>query len=354
MEFLWGVVFVLLLVTPAWPTAPADFQEVARGVFVALQPAEERFNDSNSTIIVLDDSVVVVDTQTTLTATRAVLDGLRKRTAKPVRWIINTHWHSDHVQGNQVYREAFPQVQFIAQANTREDMERRAAAELKNDLDDLPKKIERYRAMLAAGKSSDGEPLTSEDKDLLKMRIELFSKQLPDLQRTHLVLPDLTFGDSLTLYGTSEGKNREIRLMHYAGHTRGDVVAYLPAEKILITGDLCDDMPYTGHGSPAELVKTLRQLDQIDFDVMIPGHGGVKRGHDHLRLILALFESIVAQAQKAVQSGLTLEDAKKTLNVEEFRVRVTKNEEHANRAFDGFIPAAFERAYLEAKNGPQP
>ena len=339
-------VFLLLSIAASRCWAGEPIQPVAPGVYVALQPFADRFNDSNSTIIILDDSVLVVDTQTTLTATRAVLEQIRKITDKPVRWVINTHWHGDHVQGNQVYREAFPSVQIVAQVKTREDMAQRAAPELKDQVANLPMQIDKYRQMLASGHAPDGKSLTEEQRSLLEMRVSTFSRQLPDLRQTHIVLPDITFDSSLSLYSGF----REIRLTHYAGHTRGDVAVFLPAEKILITGDLVDDMPYTGDGSPAGLVKTLHELDQLDFDLMIPGHGGIKIGHEHLHRVAALFESIVFQVQNDVRMGLSLEDTKKRVNVEQFRAPLTGGEEHAKRAFDGFVPVAIERAYQEAKS----
>jgi cyclase len=340
-----AALLALLAAIPCGSTPPVELQMVAPGVYVALQPSADRFNDSNSTIILLDDSVVVVDTQTTLTATRGIIEQIRKVTNKPVRWVINTHWHGDHVQGNQVYREAFPGVQFVAQTNTREDMARLATADLKEQVENLPGQIEKYRHMLATGSTADGKPLTEEQKSIFQMRVDVFSRWLPDLRQTHIVLPDVTFDDSLSLYGG----NRQIRLIHYAGHTRGDVVAYLPAEKILITGDLLDDMPYTGDGSPVGLVKTLHEFDRLDFDIVIPGHGGIERGREHLHQVTALFESIVAQVQDAVRSGLSLEDTKKKVNVEAFRAPITGGEEHATHAFNGWVPVAIERAYLETK-----
>jgi len=325
-----------------WPAVRAEL--VAPGVYVVLEPFAERFNDSNSTIIILDDSVVVVDTQTTLTATHAVLEQIRQITDKPVGW-VNTHWHGDHVQGNQIYRAAFPGVRFVSQTKTREDMAQSATAELKDQVVNLPGKIERYRQILDSGHGPNGEPLTEQQRHLLEMRVTTFSAQLPDLRQTHIVLPDVTFDDSLSL----RGEKREVRLTHYAGHTRGDVVVFLPAEKVLITGDLVDDMPYAGDGSPAEWVKTLHELDELDFDVMIPGHGGIKRGHTHLRQVTRLMEFIVSEVKEDVRSGLSLEDTKKKIDVEQFRAPLTGGEEHATRAFDAFVPVAVERAYLEAK-----
>src|SRR5579862_9539004 len=62
----------------------------------------------NVTFIVNQNDVVVVDTQMRPTFASEVISEIRKVTDKPVRYVINTHWHRDHVQGNQVYLEAFP------------------------------------------------------------------------------------------------------------------------------------------------------------------------------------------------------------------------------------------------------
>jgi cyclase len=341
------IALLSLMIAPisiAQTSPQASLQQVGPGVYVAFQPAANRFNDSNSTVIVTSDSVIVIDTQTTLTSTRAVLEQIRKLTDKPVRYVINTHWHGDHVYGNQIYREAFPGVQFIAQTNTREDMAARAAKELKDNVDSLPGRIEKAKQQLVTGLTMSGKPLTAEQRTRLQSAIDASSEQLPEMRQIHIVLPDITFDSSFTLF---EG-GKELRLIHYLGHTRGDVVALLPAERILVTADLLDDMPYTGHGSPANLVQTLRDLDKLDYDIIIPGHGTLERGREHLHLVAELFDSIVAQVKAAVAAGLTLEETKKKVDVEKFRAPLTGGEEHAMNAFNGFVPAAIERAYHEA------
>jgi cyclase len=314
-----------------------------------LQPFADRFNDSNSTVVIMTDGVLVVDTQSTLTEARAEVKAIKHLTSKPVRWVINTHWHNDHIQGNQVYREAFPGVQFLAQANTRRDMEFRAARELREQVEGLPGQLKQYRQLLAAGVGSDGRPLDENRRRIVEMRLRTFSKQLPDLRHTHIVLPDVTFDTFMSLFSSG----REIRLTHYPGHTEGDVVVFLPDEKILIAGDLLDDMPYTGDGSPSGLVETLNRLDALNFDLVVPGHGGIEKGHDHLRLIASLFESIILQVKKDVAKGLSLPETKDDVNVHGFREPVTGGEEHATRAFDAFVPVAIEKAYKEAKGAVQ-
>lgn len=105
-----------------------------------------------------------------------------------------------------------------------------------------------------------------------------------------------------------------------------------------------------GDGAPAELVRTARA--SIGFEIIIPGHGDIKHGREHLRNITGLVESIVSQVGEAVRRGLSLEDTKKRVNVEAFRWAVTGGEEHAERAFDAWVLVAIERAYQERKRGP--
>jgi cyclase len=336
---------LLLATTQSW--ASVRLKPIAPGVYVVLQRFADRFNDSNSTVVVMDDAVLVVDTQSTLTEARAEVKAIKHLTNKPVRWVINTHWHNDHIQGNQIYHAAFPGVQFVAQVSTRKDMALRATSELRDQVASLPGRLKQYRRFLAANVGPGGRPLDEKQRNVVEMRLRLFSKQLPDLRLTHIVLPNITFDTSMSLFSSGG----EIRLTHYPGHTEGDVVVFLPDEKVLITGDLLDDMPYTGDGSPKGLVETLHRLDALNFDLVIPGHGGIEKGHDHLRLIASLFESIVSQVQEDVANGSSLPETENSVNVNGFRERVTGGEEHATRAFDAFVPVAIERAYKEAKGG---
>ena len=142
---------------------------------------------------------------------------------------------------------------------------------------------------------------------------------------------------------------REVRLLHYLGHTRGDLVIYLPAEQVLITGDLLDDLPYTGHGSPAELVETLRDLDRLEFDTIVPGHGGVRHGREHLRRVTALFESLVEQTGAAARSGLSLEEAKQKVDVSAQRDYFVRDQA-ADRVWQFFIDQAIARAYGDSNH----
>ena len=109
-------------------------KRIADGVWAVLQPAERRFDDANSIVILVDDGVLVVDTQVSPIGATAVLAEIRRLTDRPVKWVLNTHWHGDHVQGNEVYRDSFPDAVFIVHASVADDMRSRAMPAHAQDL----------------------------------------------------------------------------------------------------------------------------------------------------------------------------------------------------------------------------
>lgn len=322
-----------------------DVKKVAEGVYAVTQPAERRFDDSTATIVLLDDGVLVVDAQNAPGTASAVIAEIRKLTDKPVRYLVDTHWHGDHVHGNRAYKEAFPGVQILAHRNTRDDIEKRAMPALKEDLDTIPKNIARWQTMVDTGKQPNGQAITDAQKEQLRGRIERTKANLAQLQSVgEIALPDAVFSDSLTIYRRAG----EIRLMHFGGHTSGDVVVYLPKEGVLVTGDLLDDLPFTGHGSPAGLVQTLDSLEKLDWQVMIPGHGAPKQGKEHLQQVRALFASVVQQAAESAKAGLSEEDAVKKASLDAFE-KYFVTDDASRRYWGFFMVEAVKRAYQEAK-----
>ncbi len=322
-----------------------ETRKVAEGVFVVTHVPDRRFDDSTATIILLDDGVLVVDAQNAPGTAGAIIAEIRKLTSKPVRYLVDTHWHGDHINGNRAYKEAFPGVQILAHRNTREDIEKRAVPALKEDLEAIPKNIARWQSMVDTGKQPNGQPVSDAQKEQLRGRIERSNANLAQLQSVgEIPLPDVTFADSLTIYRRAG----EIRLLHFLGHTRGDVVVYLPAEGVLVTGDLLDDLPYTGHGSPSALVGTLDALAKLDWQVMIPGHGGPKQGKEHLQQVRALFASVVQQANDSFKAGLSEEDAVKKANLDVYE-KYFVTDDASRRYWGFFMVEAVKRAYQEAR-----
>src|SRR5215203_1025596 len=126
-----------------------DIVQVDSGVFAAIrkEPLSLAVN-SNSLIIVRDTDVVVVDAQFTRHATRETIAAIRRITSKPVSHVINTHWHDDHVAGNQVYQDSFPSVRFLMQENTAADLATLGVTNRKNQLEGAPSAADRFERLL--------------------------------------------------------------------------------------------------------------------------------------------------------------------------------------------------------------
>lgn len=350
-----GALAGLLAASPLAGQSSVEVVKVADGVFAVHPPAAQRFDESNAAVVIREDGVLVVDTQTAPPAARAVIAEIRKLTDKPVRWVVNTHWHGDHVQGNSAYRDAFPEVQFLAQVNTAEDIENRAQPQLAQDIADAERWLERGRKALETGEA-DGQKLGDEEKKEVAARIEQRSAHLVRLKEVNeFVLPTKTFDAEFDLPAVPAPAGAgAVHMRHYAGHTRGDVALHLARERVLITGDLLDDLPFTGHGSPQALVETLRSFEKLEFDAIIPGHGRVRRGEEartHLKKTIELFDSIVSQARAGVAAGLNVEDTAAKVDVDAMREYFV-TDDASKRYWSFFVSEAVARAYDEAKKTP--
>src|SRR3989440_12057964 len=116
---------ILFLFLPASSVADDlfDIKPVADGVYAAIAKPAYKVN-CNAAIILLDDAVLVVDTHSKPSATRALIEQIKKLTHKPVRYVVNTHFHWDHYQGNQAYPSSWPAgVETISSEATRADTE---------------------------------------------------------------------------------------------------------------------------------------------------------------------------------------------------------------------------------------
>lgn len=352
MSLLRNCFFAALLVSsPLAAAVQPGFQmvKVADGVYAAIsvEHATPQVN-GNSIVIVNDADVAVVDANVTPSDARAVLAEIRKLTDKPVRYVINTHWHDDHTFGNMVYQDAFPQAEFITHENSRADLLAKGADNLKQKKEIFPNLAADYEKRLAAGKARDGKPLTDKQRSDIQELITFFKSQGPELQPVRLVPATIAVNGELTLY---RGR-RILKLLHFGrGNTRGDLAVYLPQDKVLITGDLLVyPVPFAYGSYLGEWIEGLQKLRALDADVIIPGHGPVQKDHKYMDLVQSLLESVLRQTREAVKKGLSLDDTRKAMDLESFRVQLAGDDPFRNHAWtDDFLAPAVERAYLEAK-----
>jgi glyoxylase-like metal-dependent hydrolase (beta-lactamase superfamily II) len=141
------------------PAKNFKVEKLAEGVYAVIrQDAVGFMVDANNVFIVNDNDVVVVDANGAPGITREVIAALRKITRNPVRYVINTHWHDDHIRGNKVYRDAFPGVEFIGQATMREYLPGQGATNRKNFLTGRAPVSADAQTIAGSRKVADGRP----------------------------------------------------------------------------------------------------------------------------------------------------------------------------------------------------
>jgi cyclase len=276
----------------------------------------------NATFIVNQNDVVVVDTQMRPSWAYEVIAEIRKVTDKPVRYVINTHWHRDHVQGNQAYLEAFgPGVAIIQQEFAREDQIKNQPYELKIR---APAELSRTEQLIAADKDEKGNTLDAAGRSRLKELLAAQKAYLSEVPNIRITPGTLTFSKKLVLY---EG-NREICLYYFGrAHTRGDTVVYLPAEKVVITGDISQaGVPDTRHSYPVEWLGALESLRALDWTVNIPGHGNVQNGREALNGFISYMNDLVSDVKTAFAKNLTVEQTIKFVDLKKYSAMRDYNE----------------------------
>jgi glyoxylase-like metal-dependent hydrolase (beta-lactamase superfamily II) len=326
MPFIRATLCLLL----AWPACAAaqfrnppenfEVQRLADGVYAVVRKEPPGLMmDANNLFVVNDEDVVVVDANGSATHTREVVAALKKITTKPVRYVINTHWHDDHVMGDRVWRDAYPGVEFVGHARMREYLPTTGAANHEQMTAQAPKFAEMLRATVAKGKDLAGRDLDAETRAEYESDVSLIDQYVADAPGTSVVLPSITVERSMTLYRG----DRAIEILHAgSGHTAGDLVVWLPKERILATGDLVVwPVPLVGgdQSHVTEWAATLAALRALDPAVIVPGHGRVLYDAAYLELMEKFFAAVTREAAAAITRGESLEQAQKSVKVEEYR-----------------------------------
>jgi len=276
-----------------------EFTEVVPGVYHA-RGVGDVVAGSNAAVIVNADDVLLVDSHISPAAASALLEELEALTDRPVRAVANTHWHFDHVHGNQVYPS---EVEIISHEATRAVI----AAGGSNSgrsydffIGGLPGRIAQMETTLDTLSDADAREELRRTLDAQRA----FHAQVQEVVPTP---PNTTLSERLTLFRG----DREIRFLFFGrGHTNGDVVVHLPRERVLITGDLITaGIPYMGDGFVDEWIETLEHLQALDFEWIIPGHGMPFRDRDRIGHLQDFLRDLWNQTVEFHERGLPAEEA---------------------------------------------
>ena len=326
-------------------------QKVADGIYLfTTTPYGDAGLSGNSVAILADEGVLVFDSNGTPETASTVLAEIRKLTDKPVRYLVNSHWHWDHWGGNQVYLAAFPGLQIITHEKTRELMLNVEPRWNDKGLkEDLPQFLDGFEKQIAAAKAKNVPP---ERIQAAEDRLAADRNFLAQKQALHKTYPNVTFSGSITIMLG----DREIQLLHAIAITTGDTYVYLPKEKVLITGDiLLSPYPFAIGGTyPAEWLATLQKFAAWEPAVIIPGHGDAETNSDFLRGNIALFQDVIQQVKDDKAKGMNQDQTAEALaktNTELAAKIGIKDAETADTFKAYFLDVFVKRAYREL-DGP--
>jgi cyclase len=305
--------------TPTVPGLAYRLEKVADGVYCAIASGVPYYV-ANAVVIVGDGGVAVVDPGAGPAEGRVLRAAVRTVTDLPVRYVIDTHFHFDHALGN----EAFEGALIIGHDATRiqlgpDALQGRTVASFTAG---IPAQAARARADAL----KEGDPGKRDDLLRRAASLEAYHHELATMRATP---PALTFGERLTLWLGS----REIRLSHLGrGHTAGDIVVYLPKERISGTGDLFNGyIGFMGDAYVDEWAGTLGRLAELDFDTVIPGHGSPFKGKEAIAPVQACLRDIWRQTESLKREGASAEQAARRVDLRA----------HASR-FPQFTAVGFE------------
>src|SRR5688500_313938 len=311
-----GSLFVVaLLVNPQSPSAAAQsnrpagtaitgkafrFNQVKPGIYHAIGTGAMQVV-GNSTIIVNDADVIVVDDHVSPAAGWMLVEELKAITDKPVTTVINTHFHFDHAHGNQIFA---PSVQIIGHEFTRRMLLGKPLEMplYRSYLDGMPGQIDALRKRLADEK----DPAA---RAKLQTQLQSTENNYASQKELRPTPPNVTLTTQMTLYRG----DREIQIRYLGrGHTAGDVVVFLPRERVVITGDLLTSgLSNMSDSFPSEWADSLEELKKLYFDTVVPGHGEAYTDKTKIDAFQAYLRDVWTEVSRLKKEGVPVEDAAK-------------------------------------------
>ncbi|ARU61700.1 hypothetical protein CBW65_12215 [Tumebacillus avium] len=235
-------------------------QQLADGVYAAIVK-EHMGAFSNGGFIDLGESVLVIDAFLTPQAALELRTLAEAITGNPVRHMVNTHWHGDHVRGNQVYAD----VSIIATEITKNLMAEHLPARIAAIKEQAP-------AQLQALQDQFDNATDDAQKQAFAAELTQFHEIASTFDTLKITVPNVTFENKMTLHGS----RRSAELITLGGgHSPSDIFVYLPQDKIIFMGDLLFVRTHLAfwNANEREWIEVLEQIEQFDADRFVPGHG---------------------------------------------------------------------------------
>ncbi|HEY7642278.1 MAG TPA: MBL fold metallo-hydrolase [Steroidobacteraceae bacterium] len=332
-----------------------QWQQLSPAVWAGIrQDPFELPQEGNSVFVVGDRGVVVFDAGGSPAMGEAIVAKVRAVTDRPITHVFLSHWHGDHMRGLQAIRSAFPQVQIFAHPHAREFIVATQDRWLRRRETMVPNIRRAVADALSKQHDLAGEPLVAEEKQWLEKGLANTEQLDRENKRTAYVVPDATFTDRMTLHLGSE----ELQLLYVGrAHTAGDLVLWLPQERIVATGDIVTGpVPLMPSPYVRDYAGALNRIKALDFKTLVPGHGPIESGSQYVDLLIDTIDTVAAQMHAAVARGMPKEQAIASLDLAAIEARYTHGDVFLAHRFRDYVMSGSlaEAAYsMESNTDPQ-
>jgi glyoxylase-like metal-dependent hydrolase (beta-lactamase superfamily II) len=289
--------------------------KITETVYRADAPGTPGIN-STSWVFINEADVLVTDSEGSPASARSLLAGVASITSKPVKYLVDTHFHIDHAYGNAALP---PTVQIIGSEFTRKMLlgpEARQGVTFKNFVDPMPARIAQLRQQVASEADAQRKATLQTQLAAQEATLAVYSGNFP------LQPPNVTVRTSMSVWSGS----KEFQIMWIGrAHTAGDLTVYVPSERVAASGDILfkATVGWQGDAFPNDHPATLDELKKLDIELLLPGHGDHIQGKAAIETAITNMQGYLReewrQAGDAKRRGLSAEDALKGMDFSRFR-----------------------------------
>jgi len=256
----------------------------------------------NSGIVDNGNETIIFDTFLSPQVSEEFIEKIKKLNLSPIKYVINSHGHNDHIRGNQSFNS---EVKIISTKLTAEKIKKEEPEAImaekvygKAQFEFFDMQIKKYKG-----------DTTSREYTVLKMMKPYFEELSQSHEKIITRLPEIYVNGEKDI----SGKTRSVKLIELDScHTVSDLIMYLPQDKILFSGDVIfnDFHPYLGDGNPDHLKTELKKMEKMEIEKIVPGHGEIG-GKETIAKMIEYLEDLDSIVGKVIEEEGELEELRK-------------------------------------------
>ncbi len=328
-------------------TYELTFHKVDDGVWMGERPNYWRVPIIGNIIIIEgDQSVVLFDGGGSHQTAVQILDFVKTTTAKPISHLVLSHWHNDHTIGIDRIKAAFPGMEIIAHQFTTDYLRDQLAPRIADGGENIENLLRDVSKELETGIDYMGNPMSIEARAEAQQILADQNELREAFYDQNTLTPDTSITDHMTIDLGS--KTLELKYMGF-GNTAGDLVGWIPEQKILMTGDIfTHPVPFGFPFEPRKTVETMKRVLKHDFEKMIFGHGDVQMDSIYANKVINLIARVNSNVDKLVAQGKSLDEAKEAIDLTRAQAEFADGDPWISyRFYTWFIGPMVQRSYTE-------